>query len=137
MLFGTVLGLSRALIAGRLEDIARFAELTRHLDTPSKRYSDGMRARLSFAIAMRFPADIYIFDEVLAVADEDFRNRCLIEIEAMVAAGRTVLFVSHDSTLVERLCRTVVWLEDGRLRAHGDSAEILETYRAENRRNGR
>ena len=132
-LFGAVLRIPRSVIRRQVRNIADFAEIAQHLDTPTKRYSDGMRARLSFAIAMRFPADIYLFDEVLAIADEDFRNRCLIEIEKLVATGRTVLFVSHDSTLIERLCRTVVWLDHGRVRMAGDTAEVLPEYRFHSR----
>ena len=79
-LFGTILGLDRALINSRLDDIARFAELERHFDTPIKRYSTGMQSRLCFAIAMLFPAAIYCFDEVLAVVDGEFKERCLQEI---------------------------------------------------------
>lgn len=128
VLFGTVLGLSRGVIEERTDDIASFAELERHLDTPNKRYSDGMQARLSFAIAMLFPADIYVFDEVLAVVDGEFRDRCLTEIERLRDRGKTVVFVSHDLNQVERLCDQILWLDRGRVRAVGDSARILAEY---------
>jgi ABC-type polysaccharide/polyol phosphate transport system ATPase subunit len=133
VLFGTVLGIPRRTAAQRVDDIFEFAEIARHVDTPTKRYSDGMRSRLSFAIAMRFPADIYIFDEVLAMADEDFRSRCIIELDRLACSGRTVIFVSHDSTLVERLCRTVIWLDQGRVRMVGNAAEVLPQYRSHHR----
>jgi lipopolysaccharide transport system ATP-binding protein len=128
VLFGTVLGLSREVIDARTDDIAEFAGLEQHLDTPNKRYSDGMQARLSFAIAMLFPADIYVFDEVLAVVDGEFRDRCLTEIERLRDRGKTVLFISHDLSQVGRLSDRVLWLESGRVRAIGDSATILAEY---------
>jgi ABC-type polysaccharide/polyol phosphate transport system ATPase subunit len=128
VLFGTVLGLSREVIDKRTDDIAAFAELETHLDTPNKRYSDGMQARLSFAIAMLFPADIYVFDEVLAVVDGEFRDRCLTEIERLRDRRKTVVFVSHDLNQVERLCNQILWLDRGRVRAVGEPAPILAEY---------
>ena len=131
VLFGTVLGIGRGEIEARTDDIAAFAELGQHLDTPNKRYSDGMQARLSFAIAMLFPADIYVFDEVLAVVDGEFRDRCLSEIEGLHGRGKTVLFISHDLSQVERLCDRVLWLEDGHIRGLGPSESILADYTRE------
>jgi ABC-type polysaccharide/polyol phosphate transport system ATPase subunit len=128
VLFGTVLGLNRQVIDDRTDEIAAFAEVEQHLDTPNKRYSDGMQARLSFAIAMLFPADIYVFDEVLAVVDGEFRDRCLTEIERLRERGKTVLFISHDLNQVQRLTDRVLWLERGRVRALGDSESILAEY---------
>ena len=106
-----------------------FAELERHADTPLKRYSSGMQSRLSFAIGMRFPADIYIFDEVLAVVDGAFRDRCLDEIQRLVGSGPTVLFVSHDLDQVSRLCERTIWLDRGTVRATGPTVEVLDKYR--------
>jgi len=128
VLFGAVLGLRQAVIEPQAESIAAFAELEDHLDTPVKRYSDGMKARLSFAIAMRFPADIYMFDEVLAVVDAAFRDRCLTEIETLRDAGKLVFFVSHDVTQVRRICTTTLWLEHGRVRAWGLTDDVLPQY---------
>jgi len=128
VLFGTVLGLERRVIEERTDDIAAFAEIEQHIDTPNKRYSDGMQARLSFAIAMLFPADIYVFDEVLAVVDGEFRDRCLNEIEALRERGKTVLFVSHDLNQVRRLCNRVLWLQGGRVQSVGPAGEVLDAY---------
>lgn len=128
VLFGTVLGLPRQVIEERMDSIAGFAELEQHLDTPLKRYSDGMKARLSFAIAMLFPADIYVFDEVLAVVDGEFRGRCLAEIEKLRESGKSVLFVSHDLDQVERLCTEILWLDRGSVRAFGVTEEVLAAY---------
>ncbi len=131
VLFGTVLGLKRNVIEDRMDDIAAFAELENHLDTPNKRYSDGMQARLSFAISMLFPADIYVFDEVLAVVDGEFRERCLTEIERLRDSGNTVIFVSHDLQQVTRLCNRALWLDGGAVRAVGDADEVLPAYARE------
>ena len=94
--FGASLGIPRGAIRDRMDAVAEFAELERHMDTPVKRYSTGMLSRLSFAIAMQFPADIYIFDEVLAVVDGEFQARCLDAIKGLHREGRTVIFVSHS-----------------------------------------
>lgn len=127
-LFGTILGLDRDLINSKLDDIARFAELEKHFDTPIKRYSSGMQSRLCFAIAMLFPAAIYCFDEVLAVVDGEFKDRCLQEIRTLAGAGSTVFFISHDLDQVDALCDRVLWLEQGVVRELGQPGEILERY---------
>jgi ABC-type polysaccharide/polyol phosphate transport system ATPase subunit len=127
-LYGTILGLRRQVINERLDAIAEFAQLERHFDTPQKRYSSGMSSRLCFAIAMLFPADIYCFDEVLAVVDGEFRDRCLNEIRALVARGSTVFFVSHDLTQVTALCDRVMWLDHGRIQEIGPGSEVVERY---------
>jgi lipopolysaccharide transport system ATP-binding protein len=131
MLFGTVLGIDRHIAEAQTDAIAEFAELEQHLDTPNKRYSDGMQARLSFAIAMLFPADIYVFDEVLAVVDGPFRERCLTEIEKLRARGKTILFVSHDLEQVRRICTHALWLDHGRIRRKGEAQSVLAEYDAQ------
>jgi ABC-type polysaccharide/polyol phosphate transport system ATPase subunit len=127
-LYGTILGLDRALIESKLDDIAVFAELERHFDTPLKRYSHGMQSRLCFAIAMLFPANVYCFDEVLAVVDGEFKDRCLSEVSSLAAAGATVFFVSHDVEQVASLCDRVMWLNDGEVQEIGDPAEVVARY---------
>lgn len=127
-LFASSLGVPRRAIEERLDAVAEFAELDRHMDTPTKRFSSGMISRLSFAIAMQFPADIYVFDEVLAVVDGEFQARCLLEIARLQQAGRTVIFVSHDLNQVAEICQTVMWLERGRLERVGPAAEVLDAY---------
>jgi lipopolysaccharide transport system ATP-binding protein len=127
-LFGTILGLDRALIDSRLDEIARFAELERQFDTPIKRYSSGMQSRLCFAIAMLFPAEIYCFDEVLAVVDGEFRDRCLQEIRTLAGRGSTVFFISHDLEQVTSVCDRVMWLDAGLVREIGDAAVVVESY---------
>jgi ABC-type polysaccharide/polyol phosphate transport system ATPase subunit len=127
-LFGTILGLERRVIESKLDAIAAFAELERHFDTPLKRYSHGMQSRLCFAIAMLFPAAIYCFDEVLAVVDGEFKERCLNEVRTLVARGATVFFISHDLDQVVSLCDRVMWLHGGELREIGATGEVVDRY---------
>lgn len=128
-LFGTVLGLDRVDIEDAMPEIARFGGIDQwHMETPLKRHSTGMKARLSFAVAMRFPADIYVFDEVFAVVDDHFRDVASREIRALVAAGRTVVFISHDLDLVRSLCTIGIWLEKGHLKAAGPVDEVADVY---------
>ena len=129
-LFATSLGVPVGTIAARMDDVTAFAELDRHMDTPIKRFSSGMVSRLSFAIAVQFPADIYVFDEVLAVVDGEFQARCLEEIKQLHRDGRTVIFVSHSLEQVVDVCERVVWLEGGRVRAAGPTQEVLGDYAA-------
>ena len=93
-----------------------------------------MISRLSFAVAITFPADIYVFDEVLAVVDSEFQARCLEEIKGLHAAGRTVIFVSHNRNQVAEVCERVFWLEAGVVRDHGPTADVLEAYEREHGR---
>jgi ABC-type polysaccharide/polyol phosphate transport system ATPase subunit len=127
-LFAASLGISRSLAAGSMEQVMTFAELEQHMDTPVKRYSSGMLSRLSFAIAMQLPGDIYVFDEVLAVVDAEFRTRCLNAIRELHEGGRTVLFVSHDMDVVAEVCHRVMWLEKGTVQQFGPTAPVLEAY---------
>ena len=128
-LIGAILGFSREIVDGRVDDVAEFAGLDiPHLDTPMKRYSSGMMSRLSFAIAMLFPADIYLFDEVLAVVDGEFRDRCLREIRGLVDAGKTVLFVSHTLEQVRSICDVALWMEAGQARLVGPADQVIEAY---------
>ncbi len=130
-LFASSLRIPRRTIEERMDAVAAFAELERHMDTPVKRFSSGMISRLSFAVAMQFPADIYVFDEVLAVVDAEFQARCLEEIRRLHRSGRTVIFVSHHREQVAEVCERVIWLERGFVRAEGPSAEVLEAYEHE------
>jgi ABC-type polysaccharide/polyol phosphate transport system ATPase subunit len=127
-LFGTILGLDRRVIESKLDAVAAFAELERHFDTPLKRYSHGMQSRLCFAIAMLFPAAIYCFDEVLAVVDGEFKERCLNEVRTLVGGGATVFFISHDLDQVASLCDRVMWLDGGEVREIGATGEVVERY---------
>src|SRR4051812_20544907 len=127
-LLGAVLGLDPAEVRTALPRIAEFAGVERHLDTPLKRYSSGMRARLSFATAICFPADTYVFDEVLAVVDEDFRDQCVEELSLVNGTGRTIIFMSHDLALVRHPCREGMWLERGHVRSVGSMDAVAAEY---------
>jgi lipopolysaccharide transport system ATP-binding protein len=127
-LFASSLGIPRKVITARMDAVSDFADLGRHMDTPVKRFSSGMLSRLSFAIAMQFPADIYVFDEVLAVVDGEFRDRCLGAIKSLHASGRTVFFVSHQLDQVADVSERVMWFEHGTLKRMGRTAELLEDY---------
>jgi homopolymeric O-antigen transport system ATP-binding protein len=127
-LFAASLGIPRKVIRGRMEAVAEFAELERHMDTPVKRFSSGMLSRLSFAIAMQFPADVYIFDEVLAIVDGEFQRRCIEQIKRLHREGRTVIFVSHSLDQVADVCQRVMWLDAGLVRGLGPTEEVLNAY---------
>lgn len=130
VLLGTILGVSPTEIAAQVPRIVRFAGIEQHMDTAVKRYSSGMRARLSFATAICLPADTYVFDEVLAVVDDDFRARCVEAMRGLNAAGRTVVLMSHDLNLIRESCDQGVWLDHGRVRMTGVIDELSDAYAA-------
>lgn len=133
VLLGTILGLKRAEIDAEMERIGAFSGVERHLDTPVKRYSSGMMARLSFAIAICFPADIYVFDEVLAVVDDSFREQCMQRLADIHESGASIIFMSHDLDLVASVCDNGMWLEQGSVRVVGPMDVVAETYAAYSR----
>ena len=126
---GLLLGLSRREIAGRFDEIVRFAELEEFLDAPLKTYSSGMAVRLGFSIAAHCDPDVLLVDEVLAVGDEAFSHRCLEKFAEFERAGKTILVVSHDLALVSQRCRRALWLDRGRLEADGPAPETIALYR--------
>src|SRR4029079_10603166 len=127
-LFASSLRIPRRTIEARMDQVTAFAALERHMDTPVKRFSRGMMSRLSFAIAVQFPADIYVFDEVLAVVDGEFQARCIAEIKSLHAQGRTVIFVSHHPAQVAEVCDRAIWLERGSVRDEGPTPQVLDGY---------
>jgi len=112
---GAILGMSRAEIQQRFDDIVEFSGVARFLDTPVKRYSSGMYTRLAFAVSAHLEPDIMLVDEVLAVGDAEFQKKCLTKMGDVAESGRTVLFVSHNMSAVEQLCDRVLWVDDGRV----------------------
>jgi lipopolysaccharide transport system ATP-binding protein len=128
-LLGAILGLRMSEVDAAVPRIVDFAGVHRHLDSPMKRYSSGMKARLSFSTAICFPADIYVFDEVLAVVDDDFRVKCATKLCELNANGKTVLFMSHDLGLVTEMCSSGMWLEEGRVRFVGNIDDVATAYR--------
>ena len=125
---GAILGMSRAEIRRKFDEIVTFAEIDRFLDTPVKRYSSGMYVRLAFAVAAHLEPEILIIDEVLAVGDLEFQRKCLGKMEEVAGGGRTVLFVSHNMAAVQRLCGRSLYLRQGRLVANGPSGTVIDSY---------
>ncbi len=125
---GSILGLNRRYIRRQIDEIIAFAELERFIDMPIRNYSSGMLMRLGFAVATAFQPDILLIDEVLAVGDQAFQDRCLRRIAEIQRRGATIILVSHDLGSVQRLCRRVVWLEEGCVRADGDTDDVIARY---------
>ncbi len=125
---GALLGHSREVMSGFYDEIVNFAELHDFMDVPVKNFSSGMTSRLAFSIATIGNPDILIVDEVLAVGDSKFQQKCIDRIQDMMSRGTTVLFVSHSIDQVKLVCNKVVWLEHGKLKAYGDTMEICEQY---------
>jgi len=121
-------GLTRKEIDRRFDDIVQFADVERLIDTPMKRYSSGLYARLGFAVAIHSRPDIVLVDEVLSVGDAAFRRRALEALRGLIADGKTVLFISHDMWNVRRLCSQILWMDEGAVRAHGPAGDIAERY---------
>ncbi|MGH2367469.1 MAG: ABC transporter ATP-binding protein, partial [Chloroflexota bacterium] len=127
---GAVLGMDEAEIRRKYDAIVDFAELGAYMDMPFKTYSLGMQARLSFAVAISVEPEILIIDEALAAGDSAFIAKCFERIQQICASGSTVLFVSHNTYLVQRLCGRALWIEDGRLASDGDPAVVTRDYEA-------
>jgi lipopolysaccharide transport system ATP-binding protein len=130
MLYAAVMGLSRAEIAGRFDEIVAFADLGRFIEEPVKYYSSGMQARLAFSVAVCVEPDVLLVDEVLAVGDEEFRHRCEARLTRFRERGGTMIIVTHDLDSVNQLCSRAIWLDHGRVRATGTAAEVVKAYRA-------
>lgn len=125
---GAILGMDRAYIDLKFDEIVAFAGVERHIDTPVKRYSSGMYLRLAFAVAAFLEPEILIVDEVLAVGDAQFQKKCLGKMEDVARDGRTVLFVSHNMAAVENLCTRAVVLDRGRVQYVGTQTEAVQEY---------
>jgi ABC-type polysaccharide/polyol phosphate transport system ATPase subunit len=128
--YGAVLGMNARQIRDQMDRIVEFAELKEKMDTPLHGWNDGAKLRLGFSIAIHIDPDILLVDEVLAVGDESFQNKCYRKIDALQAAGKTIVFVSHDLPVVERVANRVLWLSNGVILADGDPATVLAAYRA-------
>ncbi len=125
---GAILGMKRAEIQHKFDEIVAFAEVEQFLDTPVKRYSSGMYVRLAFAVAAHLEPEILIIDEVLAVGDTAFQKKCLNKMQEVGQGGRTVLFVSHSMPAITRLCPRTLLLDGGRLVADGPSHQVVSAY---------
>jgi lipopolysaccharide transport system ATP-binding protein len=132
---GAILGMSRADIKRKFDEIVAFAEIEKFLDTPVKRYSSGMYVRLAFAVAAHLEPEILIVDEVLAVGDGRFQKKCLGKMKEAGKKGRTVLFVSHNMAMISNLCQRGMMLDEGKLEFYGQVSDaVTKYYQATNRR---
>jgi ABC-type polysaccharide/polyol phosphate transport system ATPase subunit len=127
---GAILGMTRAEIITKFDEIVAFAEVERFLDTPVKRYSSGMYVRLAFAVAAHLEPEILIVDEVLAVGDAEFQKKCLGKMHEVSRGGRTVLFVSHNMGAIQALCDRAIWLNKGEVQFDGGVNDTVNAYLA-------
>ena len=125
---GAILGMTRAEVRSKFDEIVEFSEIGKYLDTPVKRYSSGMYVRLAFAVAAHLEPDILVVDEVLAVGDLEFQKKCLGRMSDVSREGRTVLFVSHNMGAISTLCSRAILLEGGRLVTDGPTRDVVGTY---------
>jgi len=125
---GAILGLTHAEIDRHFKSIVEFSELERFMDTPIKRYSSGMHVRLGFAVASCVNPDILLVDEVLAVGDTSFHQKCVNRISELLNKGTTIIFVSHDLWLVQAVCPKAIYLDKGQVRLAGSTSEVIEAY---------
>ena len=125
---GAILGMTRAEVRRKFDEIVAFAEIDKFLDTPVKRYSSGMYVRLAFAVAAHLEPEILVVDEVLAVGDAAFQKKCLGKMERVAGEGRTILFVSHNMAAIQALCSRAMLLEAGKLVTEGNVDEVISCY---------
>jgi ABC-type polysaccharide/polyol phosphate transport system ATPase subunit len=128
-LYAAILGLGRKQLARHYQEIVDFTGLGSFIDMPVKYYSSGMQARLAFSVAINVQPDILLLDEVLAVGDRPFQEKCLERLSEFQSKGGTMVVASHDLDLVRKLCSRAVWLENGRTRLDGDMGAVLDQYR--------
>jgi lipopolysaccharide transport system ATP-binding protein len=125
---GAILGMNRAEINSKFDEIVAFAEIDDFLDTPVKRYSSGMHMRLAFAVAAHLEPEILLIDEVLAVGDANFQKKCLGKMSEVAEHGRTVMFVSHNMTAINQLCPRTILLADGQISKNGKTSDVVPAY---------
>lgn len=129
MFYAAVLGMNRQQVNAKLSDILEFAEIAEKLDTRLHGWNEGAKLRLGFSIAVHTDPDILLVDEVLAVGDEAFQNKCYKRIAQLQAEGKTILFVTHDLPVVERVANRILWMGNGVIRQDGDVPTVLAAYR--------
>jgi lipopolysaccharide transport system ATP-binding protein len=128
--YGSILGMRKKEIEQKFDEIVDFAGTDRFLDTPLKHYSTGMQSRLAFSVAAHLEPEVLLVDEVLAVGDLEFQRKCLGRMEKTAQGGRTVMLVSHQLNQIRRLCKKVVWLDQGKIRMMGPALEVTGAYEA-------
>ena len=127
-LSGSILGMKRKEIDDKLDEIVKFSEIEKFLDTPVKRYSSGMYVRLAFSVAAHLESEILLVDEVLAVGDIEFQKKCLGKMEKVSESGRTVILVSHNMSAIEKICGRVIFLENGVIHSNGPTKQVINNY---------
>ncbi|MDN5203120.1 ABC transporter ATP-binding protein [Fulvivirgaceae bacterium BMA10] len=125
---GAIMGMTKAEVKRKMDEIVDFSGVSAYVDTPVKRYSSGMTVRLGFAVAAHLEPEILIIDEVLAVGDAEFQKKCIGKMKDVANQGRTVLFVSHNMTAVNSLCKSCMYLKNGRIVSIGEASEIVNEY---------
>lgn len=125
---GSLLGLSREEMEAKFDSIVEFSELEKFIDVPIKHYSSGMYMRLGFAVAIHVDPDVLLIDEILAVGDQAFQNKCLAKIGELKSQGVTIVFVSHDLEAVRNLCTSAIWLENGVIQESGTTDRVIDCY---------
>lgn len=133
---GAILGMKRAEIEAKFDEIVAFSEIEKFIDTPVKHYSSGMYMRLAFSVAAHLEPEILIVDEVLAVGDVSFQKKCLNKMREVGQTGRTVLFVSHDMQSIARLCNRAIWMKDGAIAKDGAATDVISDYLHEQSQKG-
>mgnify|MGYP004471409691 CR=1 FL=1 len=124
----SIFGLTRKEIDQRIDKIIEFSELGAYIDNPVRTYSSGMYMRLAFAVAINVDADILLVDEVLAVGDQHFQDKCIEKMKELKSEGKTMVFVTHSMNIVNEFCDRAVWLSNGVIRMDGDSAKVTAEY---------
>lgn len=124
----SIFGLSKKEIDKRIDEIIEFSELGSYIDSPIRTYSSGMYMRLAFSVAINVDADILLIDEILAVGDQHFQEKCLMKMKELKQQGKTMVFVSHSMSAVEFLCDRAIWLSNGRIKKDGKTKEVIKDY---------
>ena len=124
----SIFGLTRSEINNRIDQIIEFSELGSYIDNPVRTYSSGMYMRLAFAVAINVDADILLVDEVLAVGDQHFQDKCIAKMKQLKDEGKTMVFVTHSLGTVKDFCDRSIWLNNGEIKMDGDSKEVIEQY---------
>jgi lipopolysaccharide transport system ATP-binding protein len=127
-LYGAILGMKKAEIERKMDEIVAFAEVDKFLDTPVKHYSSGMYVRLAFSVAAHLEPEILLVDEVLAVGDIAFQRKCLGKMDNVAQEGRTVVFVSHNMSILQQLCERGIFLQEGTVHTDGTITEAVDAY---------
>jgi ABC-type polysaccharide/polyol phosphate transport system ATPase subunit len=126
---GAMLGFSRTEMNRKFPEIVDFSEIGDFIDAPLRTYSSGMQARLGFSVAMDVDPDILILDEILSVGDESFQRKCLRRIDEIIRGKATIMIVSHNMDMIEKMCQRAAWLDHGEVKAIGETCEVIDAYR--------